>query len=124
MQTFLTAKSPEVRASATEGLRFMPAPEADRLLSERLLSDDAPQVRSAAVFAAGFRPLGPLLPAFERALRSDPTAMVRMAVVQLLKVHASTSPKARLLLTWSSAEDEDAQIRGEAAKALESLPLP
>ncbi len=118
IQALLSVPSPKVRSSATQALRFMPAPQADDLLSERLLKDDAPEVRSAAVFTAGFRPLDPLLPAVERALRSDPEAAVRRALVGLLATQASTSPEARRLLTWTSEHDTDADVRRNAANAL------
>lgn len=122
VQTFARASSPEVRAAAVEGLRFLPAPEADQLLSDRLLFDDDPKVRNAAVFAASFRPLDPLLPAVERALHTDPVSTVRTALVQLLGARAGASPKARRLLAWSRQEDPDASVRREAATALGGKP--
>jgi HEAT repeats len=118
LQPFLTVSSAALRIAATRGLRFMPAPEADRLLSERLLSDEAVLVRSAAAFAAGYRSLVPLLPAVERALGSERDALVRGELVHLLAAQAGTSPEARRLLTWSSLQDPDATVRDNAAKAL------
>ncbi len=124
LQAFVTDPSTEVRSAATTGLRFMPAPEAERLLSERLLSDDEPQVRNAAVFAAGFRPLDLLLPAVERALHTDSMASVRIALVQLLGGHAAASPEARRVLLWSRREDPDASVRHAAETALGGPPPP
>jgi len=72
LQLFLSSRAPEVRSAAVEALRFMPTPQADTLLSERVVLDESPDVRHAAVFAAGFRPLEPLLPAFQRVLQAPP----------------------------------------------------
>ncbi|MDC0707156.1 HEAT repeat domain-containing protein [Stigmatella sp. ncwal1] len=118
IQLFLSSGSLEVRGAATEALRFMPAPQADKLLSERLLSDDSPQVRHAALFAASFRPIEPLLPAFQQVLQTDPVASVRSALVQWLGSQAGTSDPARQLLTWSSQHDPEAFIRQDAASFL------
>lgn len=118
IQLFLSSRAPQVRGAAVEALRFMPAPQADTLLLERLSSDDSPEVRRAAVFAASFRPLEPFLPAFERVLRSDSATSVRVAVVQHLGSQAGSSPQARLLLAWSSQNDPEASVRQAAAAAL------
>jgi HEAT repeat protein len=123
VKPFLIVSSVAIRSTATLSLRFMPAPEADRLLSERLLSDDAVKVRSAAVFAASYRPLAPLLPTFERALRADREPVVRKDLVHLLGAQVDSSPEARSLLTWSSQKDPDASVRDGAAKVLARPPL-
>jgi HEAT repeats len=122
VKAFVGASSPEVRVAATEAMRFFQAPEADQLLSDRLLSDDDPRVRNAAIFAAGFRPLDPLLPAVERALHTDPMATVRAALVQLLGARVEASPEARRLLGWSRQEDPDPSVRRKAETALGSQP--
>lgn len=118
IQLFLSSGSPEVRGAATEALRFMPAPRADTLLSERLLLDDSPKVRNAAVSAASSRPLGPLLPAVQQVLQTDPDSSVRGALVQWLGSQVGTSPQARRLLFWSSQHDPEDSIRQTAASLL------
>jgi hypothetical protein len=122
IEAFVGVPSAKLRASAIQSLRFMPAPRADDRLSERMLKDDSPEVRRVAVFAAGFRPLAPLLPAIEGALRAEPLSALRQALVELLEAHAGTSSEARRLLTWSSREDPDESVRGKAAAALTRRP--
>jgi HEAT repeat protein len=124
IRRFLTNPSAILRASATNGLRFMPAPEADRLLSERLASDSDATVRMAAVRAAGFRPLDPLFAAIEHALRTDKETLVRKDLVDLLRAQTALSAEMRGLLAWSSEEDPDEGVRKEAAKALANPPRP
>jgi Lipoprotein amino terminal region len=118
LRPFLVVAAATLRASATQSLRFMPAPDADRLLSDRLLSDLDAQVRRAAVLASSFRPLAPLLPTMKKALEREREASVRTEIVHLLSEEVSPSPGAQNLLMQTSQQDPDASVRDAAAKAL------
>jgi hypothetical protein len=71
-------------------------------------------VRKSAVFAAGFRPLPPLLPALEQVLKRDPADAVRAETVSLLGSSLGTLPEARTLLVWTSQSDTNPNIRQSA----------
>ncbi|MCY1020004.1 HEAT repeat domain-containing protein [Pyxidicoccus sp. MSG2] len=107
----LRSDSPQVRESALVALRAIPGPEADRLLSERLLTDPVSEVRRSAVFSCGFRPLGPLLPALGQALRKDVSDGVRSDIVQLLGQFRGSVPEAMSLLLWASQNERHPEIR-------------
>ncbi|MDY7230330.1 HEAT repeat domain-containing protein [Hyalangium rubrum] len=118
--------SAQVRAAAAVALRFYPDPSMDRLLSELLVTDSAPEVRKSVVFACSFRALMPLLPALQRALQSDPADTVRAEIVVLLGRNRAAVPQAEALLTWSSQHDRSADIRQAALSFLQpsARPLP
>jgi hypothetical protein len=80
----LSAGDPRVRAAATRALRLVPDRQADRLLAVTLGRDHNPTVRAAAIFAAGFRPLEPLVDALADTARYDPIDYVRAGAVTLL----------------------------------------
>jgi hypothetical protein len=63
---------------------LVPDPDVDRLLAATLRGDQDPTVRAAAVFAAGFRKLGPLVDALADAAENDPVDYVRSGAVTLL----------------------------------------
>ena len=63
---------------------WFPTAEADRLLAATLRGDHDPTVRAAAVFAAGFRKLGPLVDALVETAENDPIDYVRSGAVTLL----------------------------------------
>lgn len=84
LRAALTAGDPGVRAAGARALRLVPDPEADRLLAATLRGDRDPTVRAAAVFAAGFRKLGPLVDALVETAENDPIDYVRSGAVTLL----------------------------------------
>jgi len=89
----LTAGDPRVRAAATRALRLVPDREADRLLAVTLGRDADPTVRAAAIFAAGFRPLGPLVDVLVDTAQNDPIDYVRAGAVTLLAQNREMSPR-------------------------------
>ena len=107
-----------VREAAVGALRLIPTPDADRLLSERLLGDTSPHVRRGAVFASSFRSLRPLIPAMEQALRVDREAVVRSDIVRLLGDSRHREPRALELLAWVSQNDPSAELRHAAGSFL------
>jgi len=89
----VTAGDPRVRAAATRALRLVPDREADRLLAATLGRDADPTVRAAAIFAAGFRPLGPLVDVLIDTAQNDPIDYVRSGAVTLLAQNRQVSPQ-------------------------------
>ena len=89
----VTAGDPRVRAAATRALRLVPDREADRLLAVTLGRDRDPTVRAAALFAAGFRPLGPLVDVLIDTAQNDPIDYVRAGAVTLLAQNRETAPQ-------------------------------
>ena len=84
LRAALAAGDPGVRAAGARALRLVPDPEADRLLAATLRGDHDPTVRAAALFAAGFRKLGPLVDALVETAENDPIEYVRSGAVTLL----------------------------------------
>jgi HEAT repeat protein len=116
-----------IREAAVTALRNIADPAADRLLSERLLSDPASEVRRAVLFAASFRPLAPLIPALGRALQTDASQGVRSDLVQLLGANRNAEPAVLPLLVWASQNDAHPDIREAAlvyVKASSQSPSP
>jgi len=76
----------DVRAAAARGLRLVPGAAADSLLAETVRKDPSPAVRSAALFAIGFRlPLRAVLrDAVLSAAKHDAADMVRNRALSLL----------------------------------------
>jgi hypothetical protein len=84
LRVALAAGDPRVRAAAARALRLVPDPEADRLLAATLRRDADSTVRAAAVFAAGFRKLDPLMDALTETAQSDPAEFVRAGAATML----------------------------------------
>jgi HEAT repeat protein len=80
----MAAGDPRVRAAAVRALRLVPDPEADRLLAATLRRDRDATVRAAAIFAAGFRKLDPLIDVLNETAQNDPVAFVRSGAATLL----------------------------------------
>ncbi|ATB35295.1 hypothetical protein CYFUS_000707 [Cystobacter fuscus] len=120
----LRSNAIQVRVAAMEALRNIPGPEADQLLSERLLADPATQVRRGAVFACGFRPLGTLLLALRQALQKDVSDGVRSDIINLLGTVRGAAPEALLLLQWASQNDPHPELRRMASVFLNPSTAP
>ncbi|MFY2556028.1 HEAT repeat domain-containing protein [Corallococcus terminator] len=121
----LRSDSVKVREAAMVALRGIPGPEADRMVVERLANDPASEVRRAAVFACGFRPLEPLLlPMLGQALREDVSDGVRSDIVQLLGQHRGNTPGALALLRWASQHERNPDIRRMATTYVETPTTP
>jgi HEAT repeat protein len=111
LQEALSSTAPQVRQAALEALRNIPDPTADRLLSQYIIGDPTVEVRRVAIFASSFRPLGPLLPALEHALRTDTSDGVRADVIYLLGEMRGMVPEAMPLLRWASENDPNLDLR-------------
>jgi hypothetical protein len=109
-----------VRIAAVTNLRLMPAPRADQVLAGLLGGGTDPGLREAALFAIGFRQFGPLAPALESLLQSDPSAEIRMlalnTVVNFLRRDGAQA--AEPLIRWSAEHDPDESVRRQAKTAL------
>jgi HEAT repeat protein len=115
----LKSSDPSVRATAAAALRFVPDPEADRLLSGVLTSDPDPEVRTAALMAAGYRAYEPLAKALETVAK-DPNSTLRLRLVSALAEMAQQDNDAFVLLDWIAQNDADKDVRASAEKALAS----
>jgi hypothetical protein len=114
----LAAPHDRVRASAARALRFVPHPAADQLLGTALASDAAAPVRIAAVDAAGYRVLAPLLSALGASLERDPDEAVRVSVVLRLGGRLRDTAAVRPLLERASRHDRAEAVREAAQRAL------
>jgi HEAT repeat protein len=108
-----------VRAAAARALRLVPDPAADRLLVGLLRSDRDPAVRAAAIFAAGFRDLGPLVEGLAETAETDPVESVRTDTVTLLARYANASPRVTRALVYAADNDPKPNVRQLARAALE-----
>ena len=108
-----------VRAAAARALRLVPDPAADRLLVGLLRSDRDPAVRAAAIFAAGFRDLAPLVDGLAETAETDPVESVRTDTVTLLARYANTSPRVTRALAYAADNDPKANVRQIARAALD-----
>lgn len=77
--------APPMRAAAVTALRLADGPDVDAWIARTLTEDKDPSVRSAAVFASSFRPLGSLYDALEQASRKDPSDAVRREAAAVLR---------------------------------------
>ena len=109
-----------VRAAAARALRLVPDPAADRLLVGLLRSDRDEAVRAAAIFAAGFRELGPLIDGLAETAETDPVESVRTDSVALLARYANLSPRVTRALAYAADNDPKSNLRQLARAALDS----
>ena len=92
----LASDRPELRAAAASALRLAEDPDVDTWLARVITSDGDARVRSAGIFAASFRPIGPLFDALERVATSDPVDALRRDAGALLR-RAQRAPTGRAL---------------------------
>jgi HEAT repeat protein len=93
LRTAVTMADPRVRAAATRALRLVPDAEADRLIAATLRRDRDATVRAAAIFAAGFRKLDPLVDALTETAQNDPIEYVRGGAATLLSRNRQSTPR-------------------------------
>jgi hypothetical protein len=118
----LAAPEPKLRAAAARALRFVPDPEADRILLAVLAHETDPTVRAAAIFAAGFRRIGPLADGLAIAAETDPVEFVRADAVTLLARHVRASARAARALDYVAHNDASAEVRRLALRGDEQRP--
>jgi HEAT repeat protein len=105
-------ESPLVRAAAARALRLFPASDSDFLLVDVMAKDPDPSVRSAAIFAAKFRPLTEaVLTALIKSAKHDPVDRVRADAVTLLGQRERESPRIPEALAQVAASEPKASIR-------------
>jgi HEAT repeat protein len=116
LRAAVAAPDPRIRAAATRALRLVPDAEADRLLATTLRRDHDPTVRAAAIFAAGFRKLDPLLAdALADTAQADPVEYVRAGAVTLLAHNRQASPRVERALANVASTDPKPDLRRLAA---------
>jgi hypothetical protein len=116
----LASSESTVRAAAARALRFAPPGEVDARLASVLASEPEPRVRQAALFAAGFRDLEPLLPAIQRAATADAAEAVRAAAVSLLRGQRGRAPGVKATLEEVARRDPRPAVRRRAQEALDA----
>ena len=111
----VVADDARVRAAATRALRLVPDAEADRLIATIVRRDHDATVRAAAIFAAGFRKLDPLVDALADTAQSDPVEYVRAGAVGLLARNRQLSPRVGRALAYVATSDPKPDLRRLAA---------
>jgi HEAT repeat protein len=107
-----------VRAGAARALRKVKAPSADRLISTAMTGDRDPSVRAAAVLAASFRPIGPLVEPLAHTVEVDPVDYVRTGAIEAVASHVDESPLIQKALVTAATRDPSPGIRRLARQAL------
>ena len=120
-----------MRAAAVRALQSMVDPRVDGLIAGRLLTDDATEVRTAAVDAAKQREASDTLTnaAMQTALQAT-DAVVRYHAVELLLQWMHQRPDLRAFLTGIEANDPEPRVRervhadSEGGPSQNQQPLP
>ncbi|MCP3104926.1 HEAT repeat domain-containing protein [Myxococcus sp. K15C18031901] len=116
----LSHSDEEVREGAVEALRAMRVAEAATLLNRALHDDVAPGVRMATARAMASRAARPHLGAVTAALRTEPDARVRAALVRMLGPLVGLEDAARSTLRDVASNDEAEDVRRLAAAFLDT----
>jgi len=119
LEAVLRDPSPALRSAAARSLRLVEGARADSLLAATIERDADPTVRTAAIFAAGFRPVSPLLVALLSAAEKDKVDFVRGDAVTFLGHNLSASPEVAPTLQRISEHDAKPGIRRLAREVLE-----
>ena len=115
LRTAIAAGDARIRAAAIRALRLVPDAEADQLLATTLRRDHDATVRAAAIFAAGFRKLDPLVDAIADCAHRDPADYVRAGAVTLLARNRQLSPRIERALADVTSTDSKPDLRRLAA---------
>jgi hypothetical protein len=107
-----------VRAAAARALRLQASPAVDGLLGRAMVGDRDATVRAAAIVAAGFRTIGPLVEPLTRAALADPVEYVRTNALDLLAQNAAASPTVVATLAAAAEHDPAPGVRRLARTAL------
>ena len=115
LRAAIAAGDARIRAAAIRALRLVPDAEADQLLAATLRRDHDATVRAAAIFAAGFRKLDPLVDALADSAQRDPADYVRAGAVTLLARNRQLSPRIERALADVASNDPKPDLRRLAA---------
>ena len=113
----LASESAMVRIAAAESVRHIAGGRADQLLLAAL-DDPFDQVRSAAVFAAGYRDLTALAIPLARALQREADLEVRRAIVELALLRLTEYPALGAIVAYTAKHEPDAELRAAARARL------
>lgn len=108
----------DLRAGAARALRKVEEPAADRLIATTMLADQDPKVRAAAILAATFRPIGPLVEPLARVVQADPVDYVRTDAIEAVANHIAESPFIEKVLLAAATGDRSPGVRRLARRAL------
>jgi HEAT repeat protein len=120
LKDVLASGSPALRVAAAKNLRLLPAPRADQLLGTLLSPQIEPEIREAALFAAGFRQFENMQQALAALVQEEPSVEVRMAALGALSTYLrrDEAAGAATLIRWLADNDPDGEVREEASRVL------
>ena len=110
----------DVRAAAARALRL--GDGVDHQLAEAMTGDGDARVRDAAVFAAGFRPVEPLVAALVKTVTSDPVEYVRAGALSIHLRHLDGPHQIRETVAQVAEHDPKPGVRRVAREALAAQP--
>lgn len=121
VRPLLTHSDAIVRGAAVEALRLMDAPEVDGIIAERLRVERSYESLRAAVNAARVRtPSVTLVGALSLAARASEDSQTRYRAASLLASWLPQRPELRAVLNELAQHDENEDVRGVAARALQA----
>ena len=112
----------QVRAAAARDLRSADDADVDALVAKALREDPDARVRSAAIFAAGYRAADPFIDVLAFAATRDRADEVRSGAVALLRRYQGDYPSAGEALRKVAAADPKPSLRRLAREALADRP--
>jgi hypothetical protein len=124
VRPYLGSGSAQLRAAAVQALRLVPSPEVDRLIAERLASEQERLPRDEALSAASPRPASPVLvAAVEKVASTAPDPQGRLLAVRLLGHWLRGRADLRPALEEVARGDAEPKVREEARRLLARQPL-
>jgi HEAT repeat protein len=120
VQRSLADPSAAVRAAAVRALRKVEGPTVDGLIGITMTDDSDPSVRAAAVFAATFRTIGPLVEPLAHVVRADPIDYVRTDAIEAAANHLDEAPLLEAALQDAAAKDPKPGVQRLAREVLGS----
>ena len=122
LSRYAADRSPVLRASAVDAMRFIELPQVDGLLLHTLGSDKDAHVRLEAAFALGYRkPDQQSYAAQKKALAADEDEKVRAALLTNLAKMSKQFPDVRTLLKNAATDDPSDYVRQVATGLLQQM---
>lgn|GEM_PF-4512684 len=120
LEAVVAGNNPRLRHEAVVSLRLVTTPRADELLARFLAADVAVDLRRAALFAARFRPIEPLLSALSALLQVEPDADVRGEALELVGERLGDLAEAADMIARVAERDPEERLRRRARELLET----
>ncbi len=119
LSSYLEHEDPGLRTSATQALRFIETPEANRLLAQAARDDASVEVRASAAEILAKRSVEVSDATISHVLANEPEVLVRRRAVQALGQRQPRGEFARGALTRVAAEDPNRDLRALAKQLLD-----